>query len=437
MNEILRLFIDSYKDEKEYFKTLEEFFTFIPDSFIDKVDFATLRKLTIPNKIVDFDVAWIDDSGKTHIDKGYRVQFNNANGVYKGGLRFHPSVNLSILKMLAFEQTFKNILTGLPMGGAKGGSDFDPKGKSEEEIKRFSRAFMEKLQPYIGVDVDVPAGDIGVGHQEIRAMYEKYVELTGKDDGVLTGKPLDMGGSLCRKEATGYGLCYISQKCLDSELKTSFAGKTVIVSGSGNVSIYAAEKAQQLGATVIAMSDSQSAIYDPNGLDLNKIKKIKEDNKGRLHDYLLEFPKTNELTSKDIWSIKCDIALPCATQFEIDLDAAKKLVSNGVFLVAEGSNMATHKDAAEYLISKTLYLPGKAANAGGVAVSGFEMIQNKNKEKWSFKKVDNKLKVVMENIYSKISSVAKEYGFKNNFLVGANVSSLKELLKKTKIKNNF
>lgn len=434
MNEKIRLLIDSYKDEKEYFKTLEEFFFVIPNAFIDEIDFNIIKKLTIPNNVVEFDVDWINDFGLKKTNKGYRVQWSDANGVYKGGLRFHPSVNISILKMLAFEQTFKNVLTGLPLGGAKGGSDFDPKGKSKEEIIRFSHAFMEKLQPYIGANIDVPAGDIGVGHQEIRAMYEKYIEITGKDDGVLTGKPIDLGGSLCRKEATGYGLCYIAQKCLENELKTSFVGKKVIISGSGNVAIYAAEKAQQLGAVVIAMSDSKSAIYNPSGLDLAEIKSIKEEKKGRLRDYILKYPGTKELPSNDIWSIKCHIALPCATQFEIDLTAAKKLVANGVLLVAEGSNMSTHADAAKYLIRETLYLPGKAANAGGVAVSGFEMIQNKNKEKWSFEKVDNKLKEVMENIYIKISATAKEYGDCHNFLMGANVYSLKQLT--SKLDNN-
>lgn len=430
MNKRIKDIINEYKNEREMYAALFEFFAFLPDSFVDSLDTTLLKKIITPDRVITFDVQWTNDLGETKINKGYRVQFNNTNGIYKGGLRFHPSVNLATLKMLAFEQTFKNILTGLPMGGAKGGSDFDPKGKSEAEVIRFAKAFMQTLTPYIGVDIDIPAGDIGVGHREIRAMYEEYNRLTGKDDGVLTGKPLDLGGSLGRKEATGYGLCYITNKCLRVEKETSFKDKRVIISGSGNVALHAAEKAKELGATVIAMSDSTNAIYDPKGLDINLIKDIKENKRGRISDYLLTYKGTTLLKSNDIWSIKCDIALPCATQFEINLNAAKTLVKNGVLIVAEGSNMATEMDAAKYLTENTLYLPGKAANAGGVGVSYFEILQNQTKEHWSFIEVDHKLQAVMENIFKAISNTAKEYGDKYNYLMGANVYSLSKLFEK-------
>lgn len=364
-----------------------------------------------------FDVEWTDDKGEKHVNKGYRVQWNNKNGPYKGGLRFHPSVTLDLFKRLAFEQTFKNILTTLPMGGAKGGSDFDPHGKSDSEIKNFCEAFMDQLAPFIGVETDVPAGDIGVGGAEIRYLYERYMKVTGKHDCGLTGKPLDLGGSLCRKEATGYGLCYLTSKLLDTCLNTSFEGKTVVISGSGNVAIYATEKALQLGAKVVALSDSTSAIYVPEGINLDIVKEIKEVRKGRIKEY----PGAQVIPTKDIWTIKCDIALPSATQNEIDIEGAKALVANGCKVVCEGSNMSCTEEAVKYLQANGIYyVPGKASNAGGVAVSGLEIEQNRKGEHWAFEKVDNRLKEIMENIFLNIYNTAKKDGKDNDFVYGAN-----------------
>ncbi|MBE6141762.1 MAG: NADP-specific glutamate dehydrogenase [Erysipelotrichaceae bacterium] len=372
-----------------------------------------------------FDVTWTDEKGEKHTNKGYRVQWNNKNGPYKGGLRFHPSVTLDLFKRLAFEQTFKNILTTLPMGGAKGGSDFDPHGKSDYDIKAFCEAFMDKLAPFIGVETDVPAGDIGVGGTEIRYLYERYMKVTGKHDCSLTGKPLDLGGSLCRKEATGYGLCYITQKLLDTCLSTSFKDKTVVISGSGNVAIYAAEKAMQLGAKVVAMSDSTSAIHVPNGIDLDIVKEIKEVRKGRIKEY----PGAIIIPTKDIWKIKCDIALPCATQNEIDLEGAEALVANGCKVVCEGSNMSCTEEAVKYLQSHNIYyIPGKASNAGGVSVSGLEIEQNKAGESWSFEKVDARLKGIMETIFENIYNTAKKDGRNNDFVYGANKYAYDKLI---------
>ena len=384
-----------------------------------------LDDLFVADNIITFDVEWIDDKGNKNINKGYRVQWNNLNGPYKGGLRFHAGVDVALFKRLAFEQTFKNVLTTLPMGGGKGGSDFDPHGKSDNEIKNFCEAFMDKLYPYIGEDKDIPAGDIGVGGFEIRCLYERYMKVSGKHDCSLTGKPLDLGGSLCRKEATGYGLCYITQKMLDVLDYDSFKGKKVIISGSGNVAIYAAEKAMQLGATVIAMSDSNNAVYDPEGIDLDLIKDIKEVRKGRIKEY----NKGTVIDHKDIWRIKCDIALPCATQNELDLDDAKALVANGVKVVAEGANMPATPEASKYLREQGVYfLPGKASNAGGVAVSGLEIEQNKKNEKWSFEKVDNRLKDIMENIFLNISNTARKDGKGNDFVYGANKYAYDQLV---------
>lgn len=369
------------------------------------------------DNIITFDVKWIDDNGKENINKGYRVQWNNLNGPYKGGLRFHADVDLDLFKRLAFEQTFKNILTTLPMGGAKGGSDFDPHNKSENEIKAFCEAFMDKIYPYIGEEKDIPAGDIGVGSSEIRYLYERYKLKSGKSDCSLTGKPLDLGGSLCRKEATGYGLCYIVEKMLKTLKNTSFEGKTVVISGSGNVAIYAAEKAIELGAKVVAMSDSTSSIYVEDGIDLAIVKRIKEVEKGRIKEY----PNAITKATKDIWSIKCDIALPCATQNELDLEDAKKLVDNGVIAVGEGANMPCTMEAARYFIDNDIcYLPGKASNAGGVSVSGLEIEQNKKHESWSFEKVDARLKEIMENIFMNIYETAKKDHKDNDFMYGAN-----------------
>ena len=376
-----------------------------------------LDELFVADNIVVFYIDWVDDKGQKQTNKGYRVQWNNLNGPYKGGLRFHAGVNLELFKRLAFEQTFKNVLTTLPMGGAKGGSDFDPHGKSDDEIKRFCIAFMDKLYPYIGEEKDIPAGDIGVCAFEIRCLYEEYKKITGKSDCSLTGKPLDLGGSLCRKEATGYGLCYITQKMLKQLKNTTFEGKTVIISGSGNVAIYAAEKAIELGAKVVAMSDSNNSIYVEDGINLDIVKEIKEVRKGRIKEY----PGAEIKETKDIWKIKCDIALPCATQNELDLESAKALVNNDVIAVAEGANMPATTDASKYLREQgVLFLPGKASNAGGVAVSGLEIEQNKKHESWSFEKVDNRLKEIMENIFLNISSTAFKDNKGNDFVYGAN-----------------
>lgn len=376
-----------------------------------------LDDLFVADNIITFDVHWKDEAGNEHVNKGYRVQWNKYNGPYKGGLRFHPSVDLDLFKRLAFEQTFKNVLTTLPMGGAKGGSDFDPHGKSNQDIKNFCNAFMDQLYPYIGEELDIPAGDIGVGGFEIRCLYERYKIVSGKSDCSLTGKPLDLGGSLCRTEATGYGLCYITSKMLRTLKNTDFAGKTVVISGSGNVAIYAAEKAMQLGAKVVALSDSTSTIYVKDGIDLAIVKDIKEVRKGRIKEY----PHAEVIPTKDIWKIKCDIALPCATQNELDLDDAKALVNNCVVAVAEGANMPCTTEAARYFIDNgVLYLPGKASNAGGVSVSGLEIEQNKKHEKWSFEKVDSRLKEIMENIFINIYQTAQKDGKGFDFIHGAN-----------------
>ena len=372
-----------------------------------------------------FDVEWVDEKGDKHINKGYRVQWNNKNGPYKGGLRFHPTVTLDLFKRLAFEQTFKNILTTLPMGGAKGGSDFDPHGKSDKDIKNFCEAFMDQLYPFIGVEKDIPAGDIGVGGNEIRYLYERYMKDTGKNDCSLTGKPLDLGGSLCRKEATGYGLCYLTSKLLETCLSTSFEGKTVVISGSGNVAIYAAQKAMQLGAKVVALSDSTSAIYVKDGINLDIVKEIKEVRKGRIKEY----PGAEIIPTKDIWKVKCDIALPSATQNEIDIEGAKALVANGCKVVCEGSNMSCTEEAVKYLQAHDIYyVPGKASNAGGVAVSGLEIEQNKAGESWSFEVVDARLKDIMENIFLNIYNTAKKDNKGNDFVYGANKYAYDKLI---------
>ena len=412
------------KNEKLYLDSekIEEFKASIGD--VDKYN----EKIFKADHVLTFTVFWEDDSGKQCANHGYRVEWNNKNGPYKGGLRFHKAVNLELFKRLAFEQTFKNILTSLPMGGAKGGSDFDPHGKSENEIRNFCRAFIDELylHNYIGEDKDIPAGDIGVGSNEIRYMYERYMEISGKHDCALTGKPLDLGGSLCRKEATGYGLCYIVNKMLNTLSNTSFKDKTVVISGSGNVAIYAAEKAIQLGAKVVAMSDSNNCIYDLDGINLDEIKEIKEVRKGRIKEY----SRGEILPTKDIWKIKCDIALPCATQYEIDLEDAKHLKENGCQVIAEGSNMSCTKEAVKFILDNDIYyLPGKAANAGGVSVSGLEIEQNKKGEHWSFEEVDHRLKEIMENIFINIFHTAKENKKGNDFVYGANKFAYEQLIK--------
>ena len=415
---------EKYNNEPEFQTALKEMFSSLDKSILENPKYQKiLEKIVEPDHIYTFDVEWVDDNGQKHVNKGYRVQFNNVNGVYKGGLRFHPSVNLSILKFLAFEQIFKNYLTTLPMGGAKGGSDFDPKGKSDEEVKRFCYAFMKELYPYIGVDLDVPAGDIGVGGREIRNLYNAYKEYSGKSDCSLTGKPLDMGGSLCRTEATGFGVTYFALEALKTYKSTDLKGKRVIISGSGNVALYCLKKVKELGGIVIAMNDSNNTIYVPNGIDFETLRALKEDRRGRIKEYKdLVKDEVNVLpTSKDIWNIKCDVAFPCATQFELDENDAKKLIDNGCIGVFEGANMPCTIEAANLFINnKVIYSPGKASNAGGVAVSGLEIEQNKKNEKWSFEEVDNKLKNIMSTIFNNIYKTAKELGDEYNLVKGAN-----------------
>ena len=383
---------------------------------------AVLERLVEPDRQIMFRVPWIDDNGVAHVNRGFRVQFNNAIGPYKGGLRLHPSVTLGTIKFLGFEQIFKNSLTGLPIGGGKGGSDFDPKGKSDREVFEFCRSFMSELYKYVGADVDVPAGDIGTGARELGFMYGTYKKLTGLYEGVLTGKGLTYGGSLARKEATGYGLVYLTQEMLEAH-KDTLKGKTVAVSGAGNVAIYAAEKATALGAKVVTMSDSTGWIYDKDGVDLAAVKEIKEVKRGRLSDYKNYRPKSEYSTSGHVWQVKCDIALPCATQNELNIDDARALVKNKVVAVAEGANMPTTPDATEFLIkSGVLFAPGKAANAGGVATSALEMSQNSQRLSWTFEEVDAKLHGIMVNIYRNASAAAEKYGHKDNLVMGANIA---------------
>ena len=383
---------------------------------------ALLERLTEPERIIIFRVPWVDDAGKTHVNRGFRVQYNSAIGPIKGGLRLHPSVNLGIMKFLGFEQIFKNSLTGLPIGGGKGGSDFDPKGKSDREVMAFCQSFMNELYRHIGADVDVPAGDIGVGAREIGYLFGQYKRLTGLYEGVLTGTGLTYGGSLARKEATGYGLVYFASEMLKVK-NDSFEGKTVIVSGSGNVAIYAAEKATQFGAKVVAMCDSTGWVYDAEGIDLAAVKEIKEVKRGRIREYLNYRPSAEYHDGKGIWTVKCDVALPCATQNELDLEDAKTLVANGCKLVAEGANMPTTLEATEYLQKNGVnFAPGKAANAGGVATSALEMSQNSMRLSWSFEEVDSKLHDIMKGIHRNAYEAAKAYGFEGNYVVGANIA---------------
>ncbi|MCX4362634.1 MAG: NADP-specific glutamate dehydrogenase [Clostridia bacterium] len=383
-----------------------------------------LERLVEPERVVMFRVPWVDDNQKVHVNKGYRVQFNSAIGPYKGGLRFHPSVNLSIIKFLGFEQIFKNSLTSLPIGGGKGGSDFNPKGKSDNEIMRFCQSFMTELFRHLGVDSDVPAGDIGVGAREVGYLFGQYKRIRNEHNGVLTGRGLAYGGSLVRTEATGYGLVYISQEALNSKKQTNFLGKRVVISGSGNVAIYACQKAQQLGAKVIAMSDSCGYVYDENGIDLNVLKEIKEVKRARISEYVKAVPSAKyQEGCKNIWNLKCDIALPCATQNELDEQAAKTLIENGVILVGEGANMPTTLDATKLFIeSGVIFLPGKAANAGGVATSALEMSQSSSRLFWSFEKVDSELQHIMINIFRNIDAAAQTYGCDGNYVVGANIA---------------
>lgn len=383
---------------------------------------AILERITEPDRQIMFRVPWTDDAGNVHVNRGYRVQFNNAIGPYKGGLRFHPSVNLGIIKFLGFEQIFKNSLTSLPIGGAKGGSDFDPKGKSDAEVFRFCVSFMTELYKYVGADRDVPAGDIGVGAREIGYLFGAYKRITGNFEGVLTGKGISYGGSLMRKEATGYGLIYFTEQMLNVK-GINLQGKKVVVSGSGNVAVYAAEKAAELGAKVVAMSDSDGYIFDPKGIDLGAIKQIKEINRGRIKEYLSFHGKAEYVSGKRVWEVKCDVAFPCATQNELSLSDAKTLVKNGVIAVAEGANMPTSSDAVEYFKAHDiLFAPGKASNAGGVAVSALEMAQNSRRTSWTANEVDARLKEIMKNIYLGASSAAEKYSCPGDLVSGANIA---------------
>lgn len=389
----------------------------------DIVAAGVIDRIVEPERFIQFRVSWVDDNGKVQVNRGFRVQFNSAIGPYKGGLRLHPSVNASVIKFLGFEQCFKNSLTTLPMGGGKGGSDFDPKGKSDGEIMRFCQSFMTELSKHIGADTDVPAGDIGVGAREIGYMFGQYKRLRNEFTGVLTGKGLTYGGSLARTEATGYGLCYFTDEMLKANGK-SFDGKTVVISGSGNVAIYATQKATQFGAKVVALSDSNGYIYDPNGINLDVVKQIKEVERGRIKEYV-DRVKGAEYHEgcRGIWNIKCDIALPCATQNELDGNAAKTLVANGVMAVAEGANMPSTPEAVETFLSNgVLFGPAKAANAGGVATSGLEMSQNSIRYGWSFEEVDEKLHNIMKEIFKSASAAAEEFGMPNNYVAGANIA---------------
>ena len=430
-DEVMKKVEEKYSFEPEFLQAVKE----VLDSLKPVIEAneekyrkeGLLERLVEPERIISFRVPWVDDSGKVQVNRGFRVQFNSAIGPYKGGLRFHPSVNQGILKFLGFEQIFKNSLTGLPIGGGKGGSDFDPKGKSDREVMAFCQSFMTELYRHIGADCDVPAGDIGVGGREIGFLYGQYKRLTGKYEGVLTGKGLNYGGSLVRTEATGYGLIYI----LDEMLKHSgkeLKGKKVVISGSGNVAIYACEKATELGAKVITMSDSNGYVVDENGIDLDVVKDIKEVKRGRIKEYADRVSTAKYFEGKGVWSVPCDIALPCATQNELNLEDAKLLKANGCFAVAEGANMPSTLEATEYFVKeKFLYMPAKAANAGGVATSALEMSQNSERLSWSFEEVDAKLKDIMKNIYAKSADAAKRYGSEGNFVMGANIAGFEKV----------
>ena len=389
-----------------------------------------LERFLEPERVVMFRVPWVDDNGEVQVNRGFRVQFNSALGPYKGGLRFHETVNLSVLKLLALEQILKNSLTGMSIGGAKGGSDFNPKGRSDAEVMRFCQSFMTELKNYIGPDIDVPAGDIGVGLREVGYMFGQYNRIVNRHNCVLTGSGIEYGGSLVRKEATGYGLIYILEEALRARGEV-LEGKKIIISGSGNVAIYAAEKAIQLGATVIAMSDSKGYIYDENGISIPFVKHIKEEERKCIHEYLNDFPDTiYKEGSEGLWSIKCDIALPCATQNELDEDSARKIIDNGVKYVAEGANKPSTPGATKlFLKSGLMFLPGKAANAGGVTTSVLEMAQRSSNMHWSFDEVDLRLKRNMVNIYRNIDKMAKEYGFEGNYVVGANIAGFLKVAK--------
>ena len=417
--------------ESEYLQAVKEVLLSIEDIYNQHPEFEKakiIERLVEPDRIFTFRVTWVDDKGEVQTNLGYRVQFNNAIGPYKGGIRFHSSVNLGILKFLAFEQTFKNSLTTLPMGGGKGGSDFDPKGKSDREIMAFCQSFMTELCKYIGADTDVPAGDIGTGAREIGYMFGQYKRIRGLYEGVLTGKGLSYGGSLARTEATGYGLLYFTDEMLKCNGK-SIKGATIAVSGAGNVAIYAIEKAQQLGAKVVTASDSTGWIYDKDGIDVELLKEVKEVKRARLTEYAAARPSAEYHEGRGVWSIPVDIALPCATQNELHLEDAKQLVANGCYAVAEGANMPTTLEATEYLQKNgILFAPGKASNAGGVATSALEMSQNSERLSWTFEEVDGKLQNIMVNIFHNLDDAAKRYGMEGNYVAGANIAGFEKVV---------
>lgn len=432
VDEIYAKVVEQNPGEAEFHQAVKEVLDslkLVIDANEDKYrKMALLERMVEAERIFSFRVPWVDDNGQVQVNKGFRVQFNSAIGPYKGGLRFHPSVNQGILKFLGFEQVFKNSLTGLPIGGGKGGSNFDPKGKSDREVMAFCQSFMTELSKYIGADQDVPAGDIGVGAREIGFLYGQYKRLTGRYEGVLTGKGLNYGGSLVRTQATGYGLVYIVDEMLKQNGK-DLSGKTVVVSGSGNVAIYATEKAQQLGAKVVALSDSNGYIYDKDGIKLDIVKDIKEIRRGRIKEYVDEVPTAVYTEGRGIWSVACDIALPCATQNELNLDDAKTLKANGCFAVAEGANMPSTREATDFFLANDmLFMPGKAANAGGVATSALEMSQNSQRLSWTFEEVDAKLKDIMVNIFAKADDAAKRYGVDGNYVAGANIAGFEKVV---------
>ena len=412
--------------EPEFIQAVEEVFASlekVAEEYPEFIDAGIFKRIVEPERQIIFRVPWVDDKNNVHVNRGFRIQFNSAIGPYKGGLRFHPSVNLGIVKFLGFEQIFKNSLTGLPMGGGKGGSDFDPKGKSDMEIMRFCQSFMFELAKHIGANKDVPAGDIGVGGREIGYMYGMYKKLKDDTTGVLTGKGLSYGGSLVRTEATGYGLCYFMEEAIKDIKNKSFKDSVVVISGSGNVAIYATEKVQQLGGKVVALSDSSGYIYHEKGIDLDLVKKIKEVERKRIKEYI-KYHKdaVYKEGSGGIWDVKCDIALPCATQNELDENAASTLIKNGCYAIGEVANMPTTPAAVELFLKNNVFGPGKAANAGGVATSGLEMSQNSLRYSWSFDKVDEKLKNIMIDIYNNASLAAKEYNNEHNLVIGANIA---------------
>jgi len=432
VDEVIETIIEQNPSEPEFHQAVREVMeslrVVIEENEEEFKKNALLERLANPERQFKFRVPWIDDNGQVQVNTGYRVQFNSAIGPYKGGLRFHPSVNLGIIKFLGFEQIFKNSLTGLPIGGGKGGSDFDPKGKSDREVMAFCQSFMTELCKYIGADTDVPAGDIGVGGREIGFLFGQYKRIKGLYEGVLTGKGLTFGGSLARTEATGYGLLYFTNAMLKAN-DIDIAGKTIAVSGAGNVAIYAIQKAQQLGGKPVTCSDSTGWIYDPEGIDVELLKEVKEVRRERLTAYAEARPSAEYHEGKGVWTVKCDIALPCATQNELQLEDAKTLVANGVLAVAEGANMPTTIEATEYLQENdVLFAPGKASNAGGVATSALEMSQNSQRLAWTFDEVDAKLQQIMENIFADAADAADEYGLGKNYVAGANIAGFKKVV---------